>query len=370
MLKKKLAFVGNSSFTMYNFRIGLFKALVQSGYDVTVIAPKDNDVSLYEIENIHYIPITIDCRGMNPLRDIQLIFQLNKIFQFEKFDFIFFYTIKPVIYGCIAARISKIHHISVITGLGYTFMHAGFINRITVALYKFALKKVKEVWFLNADDRFVFSQKGITKKKKTYLLNGEGVDTQAFFPHEKKKEYFSFIFIARVLWDKGIGEYVAATRKLKEKHPKIRFQILGPLGAENPAAVKPEDMEQWVNEGVIDYLGETTKVASYIANSDCVVLPSYREGLSRILLEAAAMERPIIASNVTGCKEIVEDGVSGYLCLPKDSESLMDCMEKMYLLSDEERAAMGKRGREIVLEKFDEKNIINKYQKKLAEYLK
>jgi len=369
MSRYKLAFVGNSSLTMYNFRIGLLRALVKSGYDVTVIAPKDNDISLYEAEGVRFIPVDIECRGTNPFKDARLISQLKKIYNREKFDFVFHYTIKSVIYGSFAAALSKTSHISVITGLGYTFIRNGLLKRITVLLYTLSLKKAKEVWFLNTDDMRVFLDRKIVKQEKIYLLNGEGIDTTTFQPKEKKKKYFSFIFIGRILWDKGVGEYIKAARILKKEYPEIRFQLLGALGSENPAAVKPERMDKWVNEGIIDYLGETRDVTSYIANSSCVVLPSYREGLSRILLEAAAMERPIITSDVTGCKEVIENSISGFLCKPKDAENLMECMKKMYLLSEEKRVEMGKRGREIVLEKFDEKIIINQYIEKLDEYL-
>ena len=370
MSKQKLAFVGNSALTMHNFRIGLLKTMVADGYDVTVIAPKDCNIDMYESNGIRFIPINVDCRGMNPFKDIKLLFQLKKIYQQEKFDFIFHYTIKPVIYGSFASGWLKLSHISVITGLGYTFLRQGCVKRISTTLYKLSLKKAKEIWFLNPDDREVFFTEKIIKKKKNHLLPGEGVDAEKYQPQKKKKNYFSFIFIGRILWDKGVGEYIEAAKTLKKEYPEIRFQLLGALGSENPAAVKPEQMEKWVKKGIVDYLGKTTNVTSYIANSDCVVLPSYREGLSRILLEASSMERVVIASDVTGCKEIVEDGKSGFLCAPQNAQSLLEAMKKMYQLSEKERTAMGKRGREIILEKFDEKIIIEQYRKKLAEYLK
>lgn len=368
MQKPKLAFVGNSSRTMANFRIGLLKALSEK-YDITVIALKDSDITIYEKNNIKFIDVYVDSKGLNPIKDLKFIFCLRDIYLKEKFDFIFHYTIKPVIYGSFAAILANKAHISVITGLGYTFIKEGLINKITILLYRLSLKKAKEVWFLNNDDLEMFLRKKIVSKKKTKLLNGEGIDMELFQPQKKKSKNFSFIFIGRVLWDKGVGEYIQACKILKSKYPEIKFEILGPLGAENPAAIKPEQMNVWVNEMFVDYLGETTDVIPYISNSDCIVLPSYREGLSRILLEAAAMERPIIASNVAGCKEVVEDNVSGFLCNPKDAVNLAACMEKIYLLEAEERQKMGKRGREIVLEKFEEKIIIENYLKILKQYL-
>lgn len=369
MRNVKLAFVGNSAVTMYNFRASLLADMVQKGYDVTVLVPVDTDLAALNSIGVKVIPIRVDCRGTNPRNDMALLWQLMKIYRQEQFDFIFHYTIKPVIYGSMAATITKTPYISVVTGLGYTFIHNGLLKKATISLYKLALKKAKEVWFLNEDDKNVFLEERVVSVQKAFVLNGEGINTEFFHPQPKKKEFFSFIFIGRILWDKGIGEYIDAVRLLKKRYPEIRFQILGPLGAENPAAVAPEDMRAWVNDGIVDYLGETKNVASYIANCDCVVLPSYREGLSRILLEAASMERPIVATDVSGCREIVEDGVNGYLCKPHDVESLSACMERMYLLGNEGRAAMGKAGRNKMLKTFDDRIINAIYNEKLKKYL-
>ncbi len=367
MTKYKIAFVGNSSLTMHNFRINLLKDMVKQGYQVVVIAPKDSDTTAFKSQKIKFIPIEVDCKGMNPFRDVKLVFQLRKIYLHEKFDFIFHYTIKPVIYGSFAAMLTNKKHITVITGLGYTFIKAGHINRLAVLLYTLSLKSPKEVWFLNADDRDMFIHKKIVKMNKTKVINGEGVNLKLFHPQSKHNQKFSFLFIGRVLWDKGIGEYVEAARKLKLKYPEIEFQILGALGAANPAAISPECMEQWEQEGIITYLGETSRVIPYITNASCIILPSYREGISRVLLEAAAMEKPIITTNVTGCKDIVEHNRSGYLCEVRNVDSLVEHMEKMIQLPEKEQKNMGIEGRKIVLEKFDEKIIIREYHEKLNE---
>ncbi len=364
----KIAFVGNSSLTMFNFRASMLSDMKKKGYDVVVLVVIDSDIKYYNDLGVRLIPINIDRRGTNPVRDIRFIKQLKSIYAQEKFDFIFHYTIKPVIYGSMAAMFVGIPYVSVITGLGYTFIHKGFLRKTTIALYSFALRQAREVWFLNNDDKDVFLHEKIVSADKTFVLPGEGVDTMIFRPMPKRKDFFSFIFIGRVLWDKGVAEFVEAARLLKSKHPEIRFQILGSLAAENPAAVKPEEMQLWVNQGIVDYLGETRKVTSYIANCDCLVLPSYREGLSRVLLEAAAMERPIIASDITGCKEIVVDGVNGYLCNPRDVAGLAQCMEKMYNCSVEERMRMGIEGRKKIMQIFDDRIIIDLYHSKLSQF--
>lgn len=367
-MTKKIAFVGNSSLTMHNFRINLLRDMVKQGYQVVVIAPKDSDTTAFKSQKIKFIPIEIDCKGMNPFRDVKLIFQLRKIYLHENFDFIFHYTIKPVIYGSFAAAFSKKSHISVITGLGYTFIKAGSINKLAVLLYNLALKKPKEVWFLNDDDRDMFVQRKIVNHNKTRVINGEGVNLKIFHPQIKRHHtVFSFLFIGRVLWDKGIGEYVEAARILRKKYPNVEFQILGALGAANPAAISPECMDEWEEEGIINYLGETSKVMPYIANASCIILPSYREGISRVLLEAAAMEKPIVTTNVTGCKDIVKHNCSGYLCEVRNVDSLVECMDKMIQLPEEKRRNMGIEGRKIVLEKFDERIIIKVYHDKLKE---
>jgi glycosyltransferase involved in cell wall biosynthesis len=366
----KIAFIGNSSLTMHNFRINLLKDMIKTGHKVIVIAPKDSDTTAFKSQKIRFIPIEVDCKGMNPFHDIKLIFQLRKIYLHEKFDFIFHYTIKPVIYGSIAASLVNIPHISVITGLGYTFLNEGFINKLTVKLYRFSQIKTKELWFLNNDDRNLFVDKNIIKIEKSKVINGEGVNLKIFHPQHKSHLKFSFLFIGRVLWDKGIGEYVAAAKILRNKYPDVEFQILGALGAANPAAISPECMDDWEDEGIITYLGETSKVVPYILNASCIILPSYREGISRVLLEAAAMEKPIVTTNVTGCRDIVKHNYSGYLCESKDVNSLAHYMEKMMLLSDDERLEMGRNGRKIVNEKFDEKIIIKEYHDKLFEIFK
>lgn len=366
----KIAFVGNSSQTMCNFRMGAMAALSAQGYEVVVIAPQDSDITVYKQNKIRLIPIDIDCKGMNPLRDIHTAQILRKLYRQEKFDLIFHYTIKPVIYGGWAARRAHIPQISVITGLGYTFLKKGWINRVAKMLYRYSLKSAKEVWFLNLEDKTLFAEQNIVSSFKTRLISGEGVNlTKYKSSGTVSSNPFVFLFVGRVLWDKGVGEYVEAARVVKKQHPKVQFKILGQLGANNPASVGQEQMEAWEQSGAVKYVGETNNVLPYINNANCIVLPSYREGISRVLLEAAAMERPIIASNVPGCREIVVNGENGFLCEPRNTSSLIACMMHMLSLSDEQRAQFGHNGRELVHQRYDEEIIIRLYQDKLKEIL-
>ena len=365
----KIGFVGNSLQTMCNFRAGVMTELVQMGYEVVIIAPKDSDITFLKQNQIRLIPIEMDCKGMNPFADIQFARTLKRIYKKEKFNFLFHYTIKPVVYGSWAARKTKTLQISVITGLGYTFIRKGLITRVAKFLYRLSLRTANEVWFLNQDDKTLFVEQSLLSPFKARLIYGEGVDVAKYKSQSDLLSIpFTFLFIGRVLWDKGVGEFVKAAQVVKKQHPKVQFHILGQLGANNPACVSIQQMEEWEQTRTVKYLGETSNVLPYIENATCVVLPSYREGVSRVLLEAASMERPIIASNVPGCREIVIEGYNGFLCEAQDTNSLIACMMHMLSISQVELEAFGKNGRTHVIKHFDEQKTIALYKRKLQEH--
>lgn len=365
----KIGFVGNSLQTMCNFRAGVMTELVQMGYEVVIIAPKDSDITFLKQNQIRLIPIEMDCKGMNPFADIQFARTLKRIYKKEKFNFLFHYTIKPVVYGSWAARKTKTLQISVITGLGYTFIRKGWITRVAKFLYRLSLRTANEVWFLNQEDKTLFVEQSLLSPFKARLIYGEGVDIAKYKSQSDLLSIpFTFLFIGRVLWDKGVGEFVKAAQVVKKQHPKVQFHILGQLGANNPACVSIQQMEEWEQTRTVKYLGETSNVLPYIENATCVVLPSYREGVSRVLLEAASMERPIIASNVPGCREIVIEGYNGFLCEAQDTNSLIACMMHMLSISQVELEAFGKNGRTHVIKHFDEQKTIALYKRKLQEH--
>lgn len=365
----KIAFVGNSLQAMCNFRMGVMLALAQMGYELVIIAPKDSDMSVLMQAKIRLIPLEMDCKGMNPFKDIRMAKELKKIYKRERFDFVFHYTIKAVVYGSWAAKKTHISQISVITGLGYAFIRRGWINSVAKCLYRWALRGVKEVWFLNQEDKALFIEENIIAQFKARVISGEGVDIEKYKSQTKPpKSPFTFLFVGRVLWDKGIGEFVEAAKVIKKQHPKVQFHILGQLGANNPACVSIQQMAEWEQTRTVKYLGETSNVLPYIENATCVVLPSYREGVSRVLLEAASMERPIIASNVPGCREIVIEGYNGFLCEAQDTNSLIACMMHMLSISQVELEVFGKNGRTHVIKHFDEQKTIALYKRKLQEY--
>lgn len=366
MKKLKIIFTANVLWDIYIFRYGVIQALIKDGHEIVVVAPKDTRIDFTKELGIRHIPIELSMRGINPVKDLSLLKQLTKIYKTEKPDIIFHYTIKPNIYGTIASKLARIQSIAVLTGLGYSFVEGGLISKIAKLMYKVALTFSKEVWVLNKDDKNTLIEKNIVKKNKIFILPGEGVDTKKFAPMKREKNNETiFLMVARAFYDKGFNEYVEAAKIIKEKYPKVKFWFLGALGGDTANGVNELKMQEYVDSGVIEYLGHRKDVNEVINRSDCVVLPSYREGISKVLMEAASMEKPLIATNVTGCKEIIDDGVNGYLVKVKDSKDLALKMEKFIKLDDVSRENLGKNGREKILKEFDEKIIIEIYRRKL-----
>ena len=373
MKNKKIAFVGNTSFSIYKFRLGVIKSFISDGYDVYVIAPVDEYSSLFEKEGIKYIPINIESKSKNVLTDLKTVINLSKIYKSNKIDFIFHYTIKPIIYGSFAARLCKIPTIAVTTGLGYTFQSQGFFNWFIIQLYKAALSNVKEVWFLNSHDKEKFIESEIVKENKTFILPSEGIDTSFYTPQKKKDNIktFKFLLLSRLIKGKGIEEYIKAANKLKKKGLDIDCQLLGKVEAEESIISVPlKEVMKWHNKGTITYLGEYIDIREYIANCDCVVLPTYyMEGVPRCLMEGMSMERPIITTDNVGSNELIIDKVNGFKCESKNVTSLTEKMEKMYSTSIEDRIIMGKNGRQRILDLFDENRIIQIYKEKIKKLI-
>ncbi len=378
MKKKTVAIVINTSWNIFNFRLGLLKALQKEGYRIVVIAPKDEYSEKLKEMGFEYHNIDINNKGTNPLEDAKLVYAFYILYKAIKPDVLLQYTIKPNIYGAMAAGMLGIPVISNISGLGTVFLNDSISSKVARLLYKIALRVPKKVFYQNAHDRELFVQSGLVKEEKTDLLPGSGIDTEKFKPAQQevnKNNTLYFLFIARLVKDKGLIEYVEGAKKIIQQpttsiqHCKTQFCILGAFYPGNPTAITEDEMKVWEDEGAVKYIGSSDDVKSVIAEADCIVLPSYREGLSRVLLEAASMAKPIITTNVPGCKEVVDDGVNGYLCEVKDADSLAKQMEKMIVLSNKERREMGEKGREKVIAEFDEKIVIEKYQAAISSIL-
>lgn len=369
--KSKIAFVGNTSFSIYNFRIGVLRSLMHK-YEVVVLAPRDEYTLFFEKEGIRYIEINIDCKGTNVLHDFSFLRQLYSIYKKEAFDLVFHYTIKPVIYGSLVCKRLGIRNVAITTGLGYTFRDRSLINSVVKNLYKISLGSVSEVWFLNQDDRRIFVELGIVKESKTFVLNSEGVDTNYFapMPSHFNDDKFRFLLLSRLLFDKGIIEYAQAAKKLHERYPNVEFRLLGKAKNDTPENIPQEMIDEWTSEGYINYLGETIDVRPIIADSDCVVLPTYyREGIPRCLMEAMSMEKPIIATDNVGCVELIVDNENGLMCKPKSVDDLAEKMELILNIPPEERKKMGEAGRNIIKHRYDERIIIQHYHEKLKKFL-
>lgn len=368
---KTIAIVINTSWNIFNFRLGLLKALQKEGYNIVAIAPHDDYSEKLEEMGFEYHNININNKGTNPVEDAKLVFEFYKLYKEIAPDVILQYTIKPNIYGSMAAGMLGIPVISNISGLGTVFLNDSLSSKVARFLYKVALKVPKKVFYQNAHDRELFVQSNLVKAEKTELLPGSGIDIEKYKPLKEKQENYNtlrFLFIARLVKDKGLVEYVEAAKQITRS--STEFAILGAFYPGNPTAIKENEMQKWEREGAIEYIGTSDDVISVISEYDCIVLPSYREGLSRVLLEAASMAKPIITTNVPGCKEVVDDGVNGYLCEVKDADSLAEQMRKMLKLTNEERSEMGRRGREKVVKEFDEKIVIKKYEETIASILK
>ena len=369
---KRIAFVGNTAFSLYNFRLGVMKSFVEKGYTVFAIAPGDKYSPLFAADDIIFVNLKIDGKGTNVLTDIMLLCRMIKIYKSNSFDFVFHYTVKPIVYGSLVCRLLKINTIAVTTGLGYTFDAGKWLNLFVVSLYRKSLQKVKEVWFLNPDNRDVFLKKRIVEDSRSFVLNSEGLNTDFFFPQPKamNEDKFVFLFLSRLVKEKGIEEFVQAAKLLKQKYPNTEFQVLGKTDIQNPHNIAVTKLVEWDREGAIRYFEDAMDVRTFIADSDCVVLPSYYgEGVPRCLMEAMSMERPIITTDNVGCKELIEHNINGKICTSKDVESLLKVMEEMYLLDAAERNEMGKSGRRKMLKQYEEKLIIDVYHKKTGLYI-
>jgi len=367
---KRIVLVANTSWSMIKFRLGVMKSLVEAGYEVIVIAPRDKHSDDFNELGCHYIELKMDNKGSNIFNDLKLIYRLQKVYKKLNPDLIFHYTIKPNIYGSFAAKIAKKRSIAVVTGLGYTFIHDSITAKIAKFLYKASLKYAQEVWFINIEDKNKFLLAELVVEEQMNFLPSEGINLETFAPIKVKRKdnIFRFILIARLLWDKGVGEYVKAAKILTKKYSNVEFQLVGFIDAQNPKAISREQVDDWVAKGYVNYLGPTDDVKPFIAAADCVVLPSYREGVSMILMESAAMQKPLIATNVPGCRDLINNGISGYICRMQDYSDLVSKMDKMLHLTKKQRKKMGKEGRKLMEEEYNEKLVIEKYLYTLKKY--
>jgi glycosyltransferase involved in cell wall biosynthesis len=364
----RIAFVINKSWNIYNFRLSLIKALQALGHEIIAIAPEDEYSEKLEKQGCKFIPIKVASRGLNPIDDLKLYFRLTEVFRNEKPDIILTYTIKPNIYGAFAARKLGIPIICNVTGLGTVFIRKNPLYKIAHLLYKLAFSYPQKVYFQNNDDYSLFINQNLVKESNAEIVPGSGVDLNKFIPLEKSIiDPRVFLLVSRILKDKGIIEFIDAIRILKKKNINSKFQLLGLIENKNETGISREMIDNWVNEGLIEYLGFTDDTVPFYHKADCIVLPSYREGIPKSLLEAMSCGKPIITTNAPGCRDLVENGKNGFLCEPKNSISLANAIETICNLEVQTLKEMGKVSREMVLKTYDEKFVISRYTQTIKQ---
>lgn len=372
-MKQQIVISVNAAWNIHNFRSGLIKALIHNGFEVIAVAPADEYAPRLSAMGCRFIGMPMDCNGTHPGHDLSLLMRYLLVLQSVRPIAYLGYTIKPNVYGSLAAQTLGIPVINNIAGLGTTFINSGLITHLVKYLYRVALRRSRRVFFQNADDQKLFVQAGLVRPEITDRLPGSGIDVAHYVPVPPatlQGRAFRFLLISRMLKDKGIEEFVSAAAIVRQRMPDVEFQLLGFVNEESANSISLERIRGWEQKGLVRYLGRTDDVRPYLANADCVVLPSYREGAPRSLLEAASMARPIIATNVAGCQDIVDDNVNGLLCAVKNAHDLAEKMMRIIGFSPEKRHEMGMAGRAKVTQQFDEKIVIRKYLDTIDEIVK
>jgi len=358
----------NSCWNLVNFRGALLSGLAAGGYRIAAFAPVDRHAGELRRRGIEVHDVPVARSGMNPAADLKLLLRYRALLHALRPAAYCSFTIKPNVYGALAARAAGVPAIANVTGLGTTFLSNNLMWRFTARLYRAAFRRAHRVFFHNSEDMGIFVGQNIILAEQGRVIPGSGVDLEHFTPEEGADAGGAprFLFIGRAIRDKGIVEYIEAARQLRARLPAARFQILGNPDPGNPTSVDAAEFQSWIDEGLIEHLGEHDDVRPYIAQATAVVLPSYREGLSRALLEGAAMGKPLVGSDVAGCRELVEEGVTGALCRPRDAGSLAQAMERIGRMPAGELREMGRAARAKVEREFGEQIVTDAYRDALA----
>lgn len=365
----RIAVVSNTAWYLFNFRLNLMHALQAAGHTVIAIAPADAYSDRLRVAGVTFEPVRISGGGVNPVTEALSVVRLRSLFRRQKVDLILSYTPKGNLYSALACIELGLPFLPNVSGLGRAFIRRSPVTWIAQALYRLTFRRAQRVFFQNPDDMAVFVREGLVLAERAERLPGSGVDLVRFSPAPlpvNPADAPAYLLVARMLWDKGVGEFVAAAREVRKIHPRATFRLLGFMASDNPSAIPWDQVNEWVLEGIVTYLGPTDDVRPYLADADCVVLPSYREGVPRVLLEAAAMARPVITTDAPGCREAVIDKETGYACRTADARDLAAKMLAFVALPQEERLAMGQRGRAFVERNFDEHAVLDRYLKTVA----
>lgn len=360
-----IGFVSNSAWYMYIHRWDVISYLIEQGYHILIIAPKDRPVPAFEHPNVEFVPLWFSNTNQSFLDVFSLYKNLKAVYRTYRPACIFHFAIKANIIGSFAAKALGIPCVSIISGTGYSFLKKNKLYYTVRFLYRRALKWPREVWFLNDEDAALFTQEKMAAPHQVRIQNGEGINLEFYnpanWPQAKYKPIPVFICATRFLYSKGIGDIAAAIQMLKSKNYDFTCLLIGEADSKNLDAIPATTIEDWRKKGIFELIPYTDDVRPWLAKSQCFLMPSYSEGLSRSLMEAASMELPIITTRQKGCKEAVIEGVSGFLCNMKDPKDLSEKMETFLNMTDAARLEMGKAGRQLMKEKFQVQNICKEY---------
>lgn len=367
----RIAVVSNTAWNLFNFRLNLIHQLQLAGHTVVAVAPTDAFADKLKSAGVEFEPVPISASGINPLAELLSVWRLRAVFKRRDVDLVLSYTPKGNLYAALASMALRVPFVPNVSGLGRAFIRRSAVTLAVLGLYRLTFRRAHRVFFQNLDDMDIFVRARLVKPEDAERLPGSGVDLVRFSPEPvavAQHDAPMFLLVARMLWDKGVGEYVAAARQIRERFPNARFGLLGGLASGNPSAISGQQVNDWVKEGVVTYFGSTEDVRPYVAEADCVVLPSYREGVPRVLLEAAAMARPLITTDAPGCRDAVKHGETGFICDARSANDLAEKMHSFIRLTSEQRHAMGHRGRAFVEQHFDEQVVLDRYHHVVAAF--
>lgn len=365
----KILILSNYANGLYLFRKEVLQAFREKGYETVISVPPDENCRKLEDMGFLVIPTEFERRGSNPVHDFKLFLKYTKLLQQQKPDVALTYTIKPNLYGGLACRIKRIPYLVNITGLGTAVEKQGIMGRILIAFYKVAVKRAACVFFQNEGNRQFMHDKGVGRERSK-LLPGSGVNLEEH-PYENyppEDEGIIFLAVLRMMKDKGIEEYLNAAAQIGEEFPESRFYLVGEYEEESRKIYEPW-IQRLSEEGKLKYFGHIDNVAEVMAQSHVIVHPSYHEGLSNVLLEAAACGRPVLASDVPGCRETLQSGLSGLVFPARDTQGLIRAMKTILSYTESDRQMMGRRGREYVEDVFDRRKVIAIYLEEIAKQI-
>jgi glycosyltransferase involved in cell wall biosynthesis len=371
MSKKTIALLVNTSWNIYNFRMNIVKALTDQGFEVLCIAPQDKYSSKLVSDHVNYIPVEMENHGVNPWKDFLLFRSLWKLFRQYKPDVVLQFTIKPNIYGSLAARLTGIPVINNVSGLGTVFLNNNLSSKVAMLLYKMAFRSPFKVFFQNSEDRDLFVSQKLIKSDISQVIPGSGVNLNRFsYQPYKRQKPFVFLMASRLIHDKGLFEYLEASNLVKEKFgEEVECWLQGAPADQEQSGITKEHLDNILSRYAVKYFPFTDSIEEFLRHADVVVLPSYREGVSRMLLESAAMGKPLIATDVPGCREIVKNQFNGLLCKVKDAKDLSRAMMEMFSKSENELQRMGENSRQLVEKEFSDEVVTTAYLKAVKEAL-